>query len=171
MLFRSLAPLCEAARRESKIARGVNRALEALARHDLVALAIAHELPMTFDYDGTLLTDGSLETALVNALTYQPKEPPVLSDVGPTEFDAPWTVQDVLAALSAAGSVDDLLTWIITTCQAAQPERAIRLLHAVLLENPGQVHCDGARRIFVFGELVVQTAVWKWSQTHEPASR
>lgn len=172
---RELSPLCQTAIRESRIAKGVNRAFEAIRQGDFGRLALEH-LTIVEERDESLMANTAIEGYIRTMLTYQPAPPPRIGEQEPEEFPAPWTATGVLELIEAEDFVPDILEWIMRTCGPMRAEQAARLLIGVIDLAPEQALPTSESRQYVFEEVVVTAVRWQWgisdgSEHRQPDSR
>ncbi len=160
---RELAPLCEAAARESRIAKGVNRALDAIRLQQWHLLGLEHCLAIIEERDGTLCSDLAIGRFLQVALQARSRAPlPRITMVTPRVLEIPITSDDVIDRLDLIESIDDLLAWVLDSCEELDLDAAVRLFHAVLESRPNQVRHTEVRIDYERRELVVNAARWIW---------
>jgi hypothetical protein len=159
---RELAPLCEAAARESKIAKGVNRALEAVRLKDWEWLNLESHLVIVDEKDGTLFSDRGVESYLRGALEMASHPPPRVQTSGPRLLAIPVTPDDLIERLDLIESLDDLLGWVLESCDDMDLGAAVRLFHGIIECRPDRASPTDERRDYERRELMVNAAHWIW---------
>jgi len=159
---RELAPLCEAAARESKIAKGANRALEAIELGEWGGLKLEENLTIVEEKDGTLFSDIALERYLRLALETANRPPPRIPSALPESMELPITAEDLVEQLELTEPIDDLLEWILESCETTDLDSAVRLFHAVLERCPESVRHTDLRLNYERGNLIVNASRWTW---------
>lgn len=159
---RELAPLCEAAARESKIAKGVNRALEAVRVKQWEWLNLEGNLVIVDEKDGTLFSDRGVESYLRGALEMANHPPPRVDKIRPQSLAIPVTPDDLIERLDLIESLDDVLEWILESCDDVDLGAALRLFHAIIECRPDRACPTEDRRDYERRELVVNAAHWTW---------
>lgn len=160
---RELGPLCEAATRESTIARGVNRALEAMGTGDWARLSLDRDLRVVSSPDSSLLNDGAADRFLIAARSHRDTPPPMLLADEPTAMDVPWTAASLREELEQTGEVSDLLDWICDRVGRDVPDTATGLLHDLIDAAPEcLVASDSEHRQYQFSRIEVEARRWTW---------
>lgn len=159
---RELGPLCEAALRESAVARGVNRALEAIASGRWEMLELAGSLQVVMDQDGPLLSDRAAAAFAAVARRHRQEPPPLLEEATPTLMEVPWTTATLLDELITAETVPDLLEWVCARVGVGTADLPAGLAHSLLDAVPEAFTPSGGTRTYVFDALDVETQVWTW---------
>jgi len=160
---RELGPLCEAAIRESTIARGVNRALEAIGSGDWERLDLDRQLVVVSAPDGSLLNGRGVVAYLLAARSYRDVPPPPLGADEPDEMDLPWTAASVREELEKKGAVDDVFEWICERVGRDRPDTPAALLHDLIDAAPECVSVVGADvQQYPFTHIDVESRVWRW---------
>lgn len=160
---RELGPLCEAAMRESAIARGVNRALDAIARGDWDRLGLDGQLAVVVAPDGPLMNDRAAVAYLLAARSYRDTPPPVLGPEEPGSMDVPWTVASVREELEKVGSVVDVFQWICERVGRDRPDPPASLLHDLIEAAPECLSVVGSEtQQYPFASIDVEGRVWSW---------
>ena len=137
---RELAPLCEAAVRESKIATGVNRALEAVPLRQWQLMALDLNLSIVEERDGTLCSDLAIERYLRQVLQTKGRTPPRVPTTSPGALHISITPDEVLERLVMIESVEDLLEWVLDSYEEIDVDSAMRLFHAIIERRPVHAH-------------------------------
>lgn len=160
---RELGPLCEAAVRESAIARGVNRALEAIGASEWERLDLDRQLAVVVSPDGPLLNDRGALAYLLAARSYRDTPPPLLGADEPEAMDVPWTVASLREELDKVGSVEDVFDWICERVGRDQPDPPASLLHGLIEVAPEclSVASDEPQQ-YPFARIDVESRVWTW---------
>jgi hypothetical protein len=161
---RELAPLCEAAARESKIAKGVNRALEAVRVNNWEWLKLECHLIIVDEKDGTLFSDRGVESYLRGALEVASHPPPRVDTIKPRTLPIPLTPDDLIERLDMIESLDDLLGWVLEACDDVDLGAAVRLFHAIIEYRPDRARPTEERRDYERRDLVVNAAHWTWKR-------
>lgn len=159
---RELAPLCEAAVRESKIAKGVNRALEAVRLNNWEWLNLERHLVIVDEKVGTLFSDIAVERFLRGALEVASHPPPRVDAITPQSLAMPVTPDDLIERLDLIESLDDLLGWVLEACDDVELGAAVRLFHAIIECRPDRARPTEERRDYEGRELTVNAAHWTW---------
>ncbi len=159
---RELAPLCEAAARESKIATGVNRALDAIRLRRINLLDLEQNLSIVEERDGTLFSDLAVERFLRLAMETKSRTPPRIPTKPPESLAIPVTPDDLLERLDLIDSIDDLLEWILDSCDEVELDGVVRLFHDVLELRPDRTQHSEVRQDYSRGDLAVNAARWIW---------
>jgi len=159
---RELAPLCEAAARESKIAKGVNRALEAIRVGQWKMLNLEQDLIVVEEKDGTLFSDLAVERFLRLALETRSRTPPRVPTKPPGSLDIPITPEDLIERLEVIASIDDLLGWVLESCDEINLDAAVRLFHSIIERRPDRARHTDVRSDYERRDLVVNAARWTW---------
>jgi hypothetical protein len=159
--LRELGPLCEAAVRESQIAVGVNRALEAVRLGQWDRLALDENLTVVDDRNGPLFSDRAVDRYLDGANTSRSRSPHIILG-DPELLDIPAAADSLIDKLELIESVDDLLAWILDVCDWIDLDQAVRLLHSVIERCPDQTHPTEERHDYTHDHLIVQAARWYW---------
>lgn len=160
---RELSPLCETAMRESAIARGVNRALEALGLGDWDRLDLDGQLAVIVAPDGPLINDRAAVAYLLGARSYRDTPPPLLGPEEPTSMEVPWTVASVREELEKAGTVEDVFDWICGRVGRDRPDPPAALLHDLIEAAPECLNVVGSEtHQYPFARIDVEGRVWSW---------
>jgi len=163
---RELGPLCDAAVRESRIAIGVNRALESIRQGQSERLELERFLPVLEDLDGTLMADASIERYLRVATQYRDQLPPELPAEEPGTLAAQWTARTLLSELNQLDAVDDLLTWLLKRCDGASADVAVSLLQSIIENRPDRAQPAVARHDYQIKHIRVDAQSWRWESAH-----
>lgn len=159
---RELAPLCEAAARESRIAKGVNRALDSIRLRRWDPLDLEQNLCIVEERDGTLFSDIAVERYLRLAIKAKSRRPPRIPSKPPESLAIPVTPDDLLERLDLIDSIDDLLDWILDSCDEVDLDGAVRLFHDILELRPDRTRHTDLRRDYCRGDFAVNAARWVW---------
>jgi hypothetical protein len=159
---RELAPLCEGAVRESKIAKGVNRAMEAIGSNQWHLLGLEQNLTIVEERDGTLFTDCSISGFLKTALETANRPPPRVSRTPPTILHLPLATGDIFDRLDGMESIEDVLGWLLDSYDDLTLEAALRLFHAVVEHRSTRMRHTDKRLDYERGRLCVNAAKWIW---------
>lgn len=159
---RELAPLCEAAARESRIATGVNRALEAIRLRQWQLLALEQNLRIVEEKDGTLCSDLAIERYLRQVLRRKDRTPPRVPTTSPALLHIPITPDDVLDRLAEIESLEDLLEWVLDSCEEIEFDSAIRLFHAIVERRPDHAQPTNERLDYSHQNFMINAARWIW---------
>ena len=167
---RELGPLCETAVRESRIAVGVNRALDAVRQGRWELLALDEHLPIVDDGNGPLFSDAAVGRCLVGSETEHSSLPHVAA-VEPELLDIPVTAESLIDKLQHVESVDDLLAWIFDVCDPTNVDDAVRMLHSVIAQCPEHTHPTEERHEYEHHDMTIQATRWYWGDRDaiEPA--
>lgn len=159
---RELAPLCEAAARESQIARGVNRSLEAIIQGDWTPLALDANLLLVVDKDATTFSDQAIRQFLANVIALEDQIPPAVPSQPLETFAIPLTADDLIEKLQSIDLAPDLLDWVLDCCDELNLGEAVRLFHAVLGREPAHVSHSNERKQYRRGDFAVEATKWTW---------
>ena len=161
---RELGPLCEAARRESQIAKGVNHALKWITDGRCDDLNLEDELMITEDKDGTTFSDLAVERYLSVLKLIRDERPPRIVQAQPTEMEAIITVDDLIDQLEFTDSLDDLLDWVLERCEDSNLGEAVRLFHAIIERCPDEASYTFDRRDYEREAFLVNATRWTWGR-------
>jgi hypothetical protein len=159
---RELAPLCEAAVRESKIAKGVNRALQAIREGQWDVLNLDRNLVAIEDKDGTFIHDRGFGHYLRLALDTTETPPPRISIAAPASLPIPITIEDILERLDLVEPLSDILCWILEMYNDISLDGAVQLFHDVLIRRPETSQNTAERLNYERGNLIVNATRWTW---------
>lgn len=159
---RELAPLCEAAARESRIATGVNRALEAVRLRQWHLLTLEQKLSIVEEKDGTLCSDLAIERYLRQVLRAKNRTPPRVLTTSPGALQIPFTPDDVLDRLAEIESVGDLLEWVLDCCEEIDVDSAMRLFNTVIERRPDHALPTKERLDYTHHNFMINAARWTW---------
>lgn len=160
---RELGPLCEAALRESAIARGVNRALETIGSGNWDRLALDRHLAVIIAPDGPLLNDRAALSYFLAARSYKDAPPPILGPEEPGSMDVPWTVASLREELEKLASVDDVFDWICERVGRDRPDPPAALLHDLVEVASEHLRVVGSEpQQYSFARIDVAGRVWTW---------
>lgn len=166
---RELAPLIEAAARESKIAVGVHRALSQIRQRNWSWLDLTNSLAVTDERDSVFFSDQAIESFLRIATHASDSVPPRIPAESPSVLPSPTTVGDLLGALALRERVDDLLDWLLDREPEMSMDQVMSLFH-VLTEPNETMSPVGTRRVYCRGELSVRADCWAWDRHSPPLS-
>lgn len=159
---RELAPLCEAAARESKIAKGANRALEAVRLQQWDLMNLEQQLIITEEKDGTLCSDQAIERFLRQVLHAKTRTPPRVLTTTPSSMQIPITPDDLLERLTETESIEDLLDWVLDTCEEIDVDSAMRLFHAIIELQPDRAYPAKDRLDYKHRDFIINANRWIW---------
>lgn len=159
---RELAPLCEAALRESIIAKGVNRALELIRLRQWQSLNLEQNLPVVDEKDGTIFSDLAVERYLRIAGETKAKPPPRITTTAQQEMHIPLTPDDLIDRLEEIESLDDLLAWVLELCDDVDLDAAMRIFHVIIERRTDRASHTEVRKDYERRDLVVNAACWTW---------
>lgn len=159
---RELAPLCEAAARESKIAVGVNRALEAVRLRQWQLMNLEQILSIVEEKDGTVCSDLAIERFLRQVIQAKSQPTPRIPTTSPQLLRIPITPDDVLDRLAEIDSIEDLLDWVLNACEEIDFDSAMRLFHAIIELRPNQALPTNERLDYGHQNFVINAARWTW---------
>jgi hypothetical protein len=159
---RELAPLCEGAVRESKIAKGVSRALEAIDCGQWQYLDLEKNLIVVEEKDPALLCDRAIKRFLKDVVETTSRPPPQVPLAPPTVLPIPIVVEDLLNHLDEIEPFDDLLRWILDSYHDIHLDAAVQLFHNLLERRTNQVGHTDDRLDYERGNLSVNVARWFW---------
>jgi hypothetical protein len=157
-----LAPLCQSAIRESRIATGVHRALEAIRANRWTELCLEQNLAIVDERDGALFSDLAVERYWRMAVESPSRAPPKLPASPPASLALPVTPADLVERLDLVDSIDDLLGWILDTCDELALDGAVSLFQQVIELRPHRARYTNQRLDYQRGGLVVNAARWNW---------
>lgn len=161
---RELGPLCEAATRESHIARGVNRALEAIGAGDWAKLDLANTLQVLSLPDGPLINDRAASGYVLALRTFRDTPPPLLRAPEPSSMEVPWSAARVREELEGQNHVADILEWICDRVGRTAADTATGLLHDLIEAAPECLAVTGTHyRHYEFSEIDLQARTWSWN--------
>ena len=130
-----LGPLCEAAIRESRIAKGIHRAMEAIRAGNWERLELEERLPVVDQKLRRLFSDQGVRTYIRLARQAQKQEPPRLPPVAPAEEPIPWFAEKLIEDLEQERDVDNLLAWVQDRCKGVGPDAAFNLLRRIVAQK------------------------------------
>lgn len=161
-----LAPLCEAALRESRIAKGVHRALEAIrsGRWELLALGI--RLPVQEDSIRRLFSNQSVRNYMRMVRRVEKEAPARVTHAIPKRTEPRWPMDRIVADLERTGNVEDLIQWLQTQFETMRPDEAFAILERLITQRPDATVAREQRREYLFQGLSVDAATWAWSSKH-----
>jgi hypothetical protein len=159
---RELAPLCEAAARESLIARGVTRALDVIWEGNWDGMSLDVDLKITVEKDATTFSDSAIARFLRLALNVAGRTPPRIPTATPVQLAMPITADDLIEKLEITESIDDLLYWVLDSCEEIEIGDAVRLFHSVLEIRPDRTRHTDERQDYNRGNLIVDATRWTW---------
>lgn len=159
---RELGPLCEAATRESAIARGVNRALEAISAADWARLALDQALQVVSAPDGPLLNDRAAGSYLLAVRHYHEVPPPLLQAQEPASMEVPWSAASLNEELDRESAVPDLLEWICERVGREIPDAPTGLMHDLIEAIPEHLTARPEQRLYTFSRVDVEARIWSW---------
>jgi len=157
-----LGPLCEAAARESAIARGVNRALDAIGKENWEALRLDTNLQVVIAPDGTLVSDHAAAAFMISVSVYREEPPPLLHAYDPATMNLPWSAATLLEELEGHTEVPDLLDWICERVGREGADIPAGLLHDLIEAAPHSFAAEESQRRYAFAELDLHARVWGW---------
>lgn len=161
---RELGPLCETALRESAIARGVNRALDAIGVGRWEQLDLDTNLAVVIAPDGSLVSNRAAEAYVIAARSFRPTPPPILGPDEPGSIEVPWTISSAREELDEAGSVADVLAWICDRVGREHPDPPVALLHDLIEAAPECMSVVGTEfEQYPFDRVEVEARVWEWN--------
>lgn len=161
---RELGPLCEAATRESAIARGVNRALEAISADAWPRLDLDRALQVVSAPDGPLLNDRAAGGYLIAVRSYREVPPPLLQPDEPTSMEVPWSAARLREELEQQPSVADVLKWICDRVGREAPDTPAGLLHDLVEAAPECLTAGTTDQRYRFSRVDVEARVWSWQE-------
>ncbi|MDB5389034.1 MAG: hypothetical protein JWM11_4680 [Planctomycetaceae bacterium] len=159
---RELSPLCEAAVRESRIAIGVARALEAIRLMQWQRLALESDLQIIEERDRLLCGDRAIERYLRQALQIKPRKLPRVAISSPEILQLSVSAEDLVDRLSDVASIDDLLGWVLLTCDDVNVDSVIRLFHAIIELRPVQAQPTEDQVDYEHCDFLVRANRWTW---------
>jgi len=159
---RELGPLCEAALRESSIARGVNRALEAVASRRWDLLDLAKSLQVVIDQDGPLVADRAAAAFAAVVRQHRQEPPPFLEETPPSLMEVPWSAAILLEDLAQLEEVPDILEWVCDRVGLRTADVPASLLHDLLEAVPEGFAASETARTYAFESVDVEACVWAW---------
>lgn len=150
--------------RESAIARGVNRALEAISSGDWQRLDLDRQLAVIVAPDGPLLNDRAAVACLLAARSFRDTPPPLLGPEEPASMEVPWTVASLREELDKAGAAEDVFEWICERVGRDQPDPPAALLHDLIEAAPECLSVVGSEtHQYPFARIEVEGRVWAWN--------
>lgn len=167
---RELAPLVEAAVRESKIASGVHKALEHVRQQNWKWLNLTSDMSINDDKDSMLFSNVGIEGFLKVATESADPTPPQLPSHPPRTIENPTTVSDLRQELAGERHVEDLLQWIIEREPDLGLGPAMSLFHA-LVSSSDEATASNERSSYVRENLSVQAQRWRWDNPSKTSKR
>lgn len=159
---RELGPLCEAALRETTIARGVNRALAAVAAGRWDLLDLANSLQVVIDQDGPLVADRAAASFAAVVRQHRPEPPPLLEETAPALMEVPWSAATLLEDLWQVAEVPDTLEWVCDRVGLRTADVPAGLLHDLLESVPEGFAASEKARAYAFESVEVEACIWAW---------
>lgn len=161
-----LAPLCEAAVRESRIATGVHRALEAIRLGQWDRLDLEDRLPVLVEAVRRLFSDQSVRNYLLMVRRAEQEGPPRITQDAPKQIDPPWPLDRIVSDLDEAGDIEDMLLWFQGRYPTMRPDEAFAALERLVAQHTNATNPCEERREYQFDGLSVNAAKWAWRRTH-----
>lgn len=161
-----LAPLCEAAIRESRIAKGVHRALEAIRLDRWERLGLEDRLPVQEESVRHLFSDQSVRNYLRIVRRVEKEGPPRINHEAPKLTRPRWLMEQIVGELRHAGEVRDLMHWLTTQYPTMRPDEAFDTLEKLIANHPDATFPSSERRDYLFDDLSVNASVWAWRSRH-----
>jgi len=159
---RELAPLCEAALRESRIAKGVNRALDVIRLRQWQPLNIEQNLAIVDEKDSTLYSDLAVERFLRLAGETKACAPPRITTTSQQAMHMPLAPDDLIERLDLIESLDDLLAWVLDSCDDVDLDSAVRLFHVIIERRTDRARHTEMRKDYERRDLIVNATCWTW---------
>jgi hypothetical protein len=158
-----LAPLCMTAARESAIARGVNRAIQAIQEHKWAALSLGTLLEVVGDPDSGIAGDRAIESFMRDAYTLREQRPPRIAPTEPDSLTLPVSAATLRERLDGLDSVDDLLAWVVTECESrSDADVSVNLLFALIEMDDDRFHANGTTKRYEYDKVTVDAHEWSW---------
>jgi hypothetical protein len=161
-----LAPLCEAAIRESRIAKGVHRALEAIRSGRWDRLGLEARLPIQEESVRRLFSDQSVRNYMRMVRRAEKEGPARVTHAAPRHEEAPWPIDRIVADLEKAGEVKDIVRWMQAAYETMPADEAFAILGRLIAQRPDATIPREPRREYVFPGLSVEAAPWTWRSKH-----
>lgn len=159
---RELGPLCEAAARESTIARGVNRALGAIASGEWDQLALGENLQVVIDQDGPLFSDRAAKVVLTGARNHREEPPPLLGGCEPSDMTVPLGAGALREKLEAHEQLSDVLEWICDLVGRDAADGPAGLLYDLIEMDQEGFTAGEESRLYAFSNVDIDAHVWAW---------
>ncbi len=157
-----LAPLCEAAVRESRIAKGVHRALEAIRLDRWEQLRLEARLPIQDESVRRLFSDQSVRNYMHMVRRAEKEGPPRISHEAPKRIAPAWPMDRIVAELEEAGEVADLVLWLQRQYETIRPDEAFAVLERLIAQRSDATRACEERRDYLFDGLSVNASPWAW---------
>ena len=153
--MKELGPLCEAAMRESRIAKGLNRALEAIREGQWDRVELEKHMHISDQRMQRLFSDRGVRSYIRLVLKAQEQQPPRLPLAAPQEKPQLWSIENLIEELTRGPQVSDLVVWIRERCQELGPDATFNLLRRIIVAQPEMAHPTGEFSTYDVGSLVV----------------
>ncbi|MGA2254053.1 MAG: hypothetical protein ABSG53_05270 [Thermoguttaceae bacterium] len=160
--MKELGPLCEAAIRETRIAKGLNRALDAIREDNWDRLELHNRLHISDQRIQRLFSDRGVLSYIRLVLKARERQPPRLPPAAPAEEPQPWNTENLIAELTQGPDVADLLPWVQERCPGLGPDATFNLLRRIIAASPEMVHPTEVFSTYDVDCLTVRAAQWNW---------
>ncbi len=160
--MKELGPLCEAALRETRIAKGLNRALEAIREDKWDRLELDKHLHISDQRMQRLFSDRGVLSYIRLVLKAGKQQPPRLPPAAPREEPQACSTESLIDELAQGPEVADILLWIQERCHGLGPDATFNLLRRILAASPEMVHPTGEFSTYDVDCLAVHAAQWSW---------
>lgn len=157
-----LAPLCEAAIRESRIAKGVNRALEAIRLDQWDRLELESRLPLQEKSSPRLFSDQSVRNYMRSVRRAEIDEPARVNHELPRRTDLSVPIDEIIARLEGSGDVTDVMAWLKCQYESLRPDGAFAILGRLIAHRPDAMIPHEYRGNYLFPGFSVEAAQWAW---------
>jgi hypothetical protein len=163
---RELGSIRQVFLRESMLARGINRALEAVSQEQWERLTLETSLRVAEDKDAGLFLNRQVASYLKRAFDYRRDDYPRIESEGPDELELPITVEEVLSALAEYGEIDDLLGWMAGTLGGQRTDSILKLFQTVLHVEATRLTANEDVLCHQLDGIRVETTRWRWEREH-----
>jgi hypothetical protein len=125
-------------------------------------LALDVDLKITVEKDATTFSDSAITRFLRLALNAAGRTPPRIPTEAPVELTLPITADDLIQKLEITESIEDLLYWVLDSCEEIELGDAVRLFHTILEIRPDRTRHTELRQDYRRGNLIVDATTWTW---------
>ena len=88
--------------------------------------------------------------------------PPRILTTAQNSLQIPLTPDDLIERLDLIESLDDLLAWVLESCDDVDLDAAVRLFHVIIERRTDRARHTEMRRDYERRDLVVNAACWTW---------
>ncbi len=160
--MKELGPLCEAAMRETRISKGLNRAIEAIREARWDRLDLENRLHISDQRMQRLFSDRGVRSYIRLVLKAREQQPPRLPPAAPQEEPQSWSTESLIEDLTRGPGIADLLAWLQERCQGLGPDATFNVLRRIIAAKPEMVHPTGEYSTYDVDCLAVRAAQWNW---------